>query len=318
MAVQFIPLMDLRVDFACKQLFGQPHSREILIALLQALLKRSGKDRIVDVIFPTEKGVRDENDRDFSRFTVIGYTECGERMQITMQIPNQFEMNRYTLHFWSESQALWARERSSCDVFQHSIVINVLDFNYIESMEDYHTSFQVSNNSQYSLQSDVVEVHFVELPKLRAKREAKLCTLKLGSLERWLSLFDAAEDESIRQMLQEAPGADPLIDQALLLWDRISRVPNNRRIYVYRQKTMQEDLSLQRDFKESLRLHEDVQKLLAETEKNRAIMQRDLQIAIAFHADIQKRRIVFEQLLQDTHKEIELTKQILNDKAYLQ
>ncbi|WP_334110485.1 PD-(D/E)XK nuclease family transposase, partial [Anoxybacillus sp.] len=43
--------LDLKMDFMFKQLFGHPSRKSITMAFLNALLHRTGDDRIIDVQF---------------------------------------------------------------------------------------------------------------------------------------------------------------------------------------------------------------------------------------------------------------------------
>jgi hypothetical protein len=43
-----VKYLDLKMDFMFKQLFGHPSRKSIMIAFLNALLHRTGDDRIVE------------------------------------------------------------------------------------------------------------------------------------------------------------------------------------------------------------------------------------------------------------------------------
>ncbi|MCT6923396.1 MAG: Rpn family recombination-promoting nuclease/putative transposase [Metasolibacillus sp.] len=44
-------LMDLKVDYAFKQLFGNEKNKEITVVFLNAILKRTGRDILTDISF---------------------------------------------------------------------------------------------------------------------------------------------------------------------------------------------------------------------------------------------------------------------------
>lgn len=45
------PLMDLKIDFAFKQLFANEQNKRITITFLNAILKRNQMDKITDIKF---------------------------------------------------------------------------------------------------------------------------------------------------------------------------------------------------------------------------------------------------------------------------
>ncbi|KAB8125831.1 Rpn family recombination-promoting nuclease/putative transposase [Gracilibacillus oryzae] len=73
-------LMDLKVDFAFKQLFGHDKNKHITIIFLNAILKREGDDRINNITFVnTEFSGEHENDKQ-SRLDILATTNKDERV----------------------------------------------------------------------------------------------------------------------------------------------------------------------------------------------------------------------------------------------
>ncbi|WP_373893857.1 PD-(D/E)XK nuclease family transposase [Virgibacillus sp. CBA3643] len=44
-------LMDLKIDYAFKQLFGNEKNKNITVVFLNAILQKTGRDRIKDISF---------------------------------------------------------------------------------------------------------------------------------------------------------------------------------------------------------------------------------------------------------------------------
>ena len=90
-------LMDLKIDFAFKALFGSPGSEPILIAFLNAALKRSGGNAItsVDLLNP-ELGPRYLDDKK-SILDIHARTEDGTRINIEIQLTNHGEVHTVLL-----------------------------------------------------------------------------------------------------------------------------------------------------------------------------------------------------------------------------
>nr|WP_308661260.1 Rpn family recombination-promoting nuclease/putative transposase [Alicyclobacillus sp. SP_1] len=94
-------LMDLKIDFAFKALFGSPGSEPILISFLNAALKRFGGQEItsVDLINP-ELGPKYLDDKK-SILDIHARTEDGTRINIEIQLANRQDMEKRTLCYWS-------------------------------------------------------------------------------------------------------------------------------------------------------------------------------------------------------------------------
>jgi len=71
-------LMDLKIDYAFKQLFGNEENKYITVIFLNAILKRMGRDRITDISFTnSEAGGEYDGDKQ-SRLDLLVITEAEE------------------------------------------------------------------------------------------------------------------------------------------------------------------------------------------------------------------------------------------------
>ena len=78
------PLMDPKNDLAFKLLFGQPRSAEMLMAFLNALLYRTGADKITAIEFANSEFAGDHKEDRGSRLDVYVRTDAGEHINIEM------------------------------------------------------------------------------------------------------------------------------------------------------------------------------------------------------------------------------------------
>ncbi|GAB3055598.1 Rpn family recombination-promoting nuclease/putative transposase [Virgibacillus ainsalahensis] len=85
-------LMDLKVDYAFKQLFGSEKNKDITVVFLNTILQRTGHDRITDITFSnTEAGGAYANDKQ-SRLDLLVVTNAGEWINVEIQFTNQYDM----------------------------------------------------------------------------------------------------------------------------------------------------------------------------------------------------------------------------------
>jgi predicted transposase/invertase (TIGR01784 family) len=113
-----------------------------------------------------------------------------------------------------------------------------LDFNYI-NLEKYHTSFTLREDVQndYVL-TDVLEIHFIEMPKFK-KLENK--DLKNDKLQRWMMFLrnDISEGE-----LNEIMDIDGDIKRAEERLEYLSADPQTQELYFEREKAIHDQANI--------------------------------------------------------------------------
>ena len=125
-ALRRIPLdkfIDLKVDFAFKQLFGNEKNKDITVVFLNAILKRTGRQAIKEIEFSNlEVGGEYQDDKQ-SRLDILVKTQDDEFINVEVQLTNQYDMVKRTLYYWSRIYN--SQVRSRVPVTQ-TIMINTL------------------------------------------------------------------------------------------------------------------------------------------------------------------------------------------------
>lgn len=79
-------LMDLKIDYAFKQLFGNKKNKNITVVFLNAILQKTGRDRIKDISFSnTESGAEYVDDKQ-SRLDLLVVTDANEWINVEIQV----------------------------------------------------------------------------------------------------------------------------------------------------------------------------------------------------------------------------------------
>lgn len=240
-------LMDLKIDFAFKALFGSPGSEPILIAFLNAALKRSGGNAItsVDLINP-ELGPRYLDDKK-SILDIHARTEDGTRINIEIQLANRQDMEKRTLYYWSCIFSDQMQKGMSYSELAQTVTINILNFRYVRATEAYHTTFHLYEDTDQFLLTDALEIHFMEIPKLLTNWRKRTVSLHEDRLVRWLLLLEAAEDDEIRNELETIAKEDPVMKEAFEKWEDISRDPQALSEYHSRRMAILDEASAIRE-----------------------------------------------------------------------
>src|SRR5699024_5287802 len=117
-------LMDLKIDFAFKQLFGSEKNKDITVVFLNAVLKRMGRERIKDISFTnTEAGGEYVDDKQ-SRLDLLVVTDANEWINVEIQFTNQYDMVKRSIYYWSGIYRGSLQKKMSYKELNPVIVIN--------------------------------------------------------------------------------------------------------------------------------------------------------------------------------------------------
>lgn len=242
-----MPLMDLKVDFAFKQLFGKPGNEPILIAFLNAALKLPENERITSIeILNSELEPKHLDDKK-SVLDIHARSENGVRINIEIQLANRYDMEKRTLYYWSRIYSGQLTEGMGYKELAKTITINILNFRFVKPTERYHTTFHLFEDEEDFILTDVLEIHFMEIPKLIVNWRRKAVNLHEDLLVRWLLLLEAGENEDIRRELEAIAMQDSTMKKAFEEWEDISRDPHAWAEYESRRKAILDDAAAVRE-----------------------------------------------------------------------
>ena len=143
-------------------------------------------------------------------------------------------MDKRTLFYWAKLFADQLNPGQPFEELKKTITINILDFSYVE-LDQYHTVFHLreDTNPEYKL-TDVVEIHFIELPKFR-----KLRADINNPLEQWLSFLEPSSEE-VLEMIKDQ---DPSIAKAEKILDWLGTDQETIRLYELREKAIHDKVT---------------------------------------------------------------------------
>jgi predicted transposase/invertase (TIGR01784 family) len=246
---RFMKLLDLRIDFAFKKLFGSKGSEQILASFLNAVLKRPESQKITHIQF-LERELSPEHLLDKkSILDIHAMASDGTRFNVEIQLSNEKNMEKRTLYYWSR---LYVAESISCGQpytdLNQTITINLVNFRlFPEYNHLYHTKFQVCEVHHHFPLTDIMEIHFIELPKFLLQWRQEQIAFHQDPLISWLLMLEAAEDENIYSLLEAIKMQDPIFKEAFAKWKELSRDPSAIREYEARHKEIMEQLAAVRE-----------------------------------------------------------------------
>lgn len=226
-------LLQPTVDFVFKRIFGAEENIDVLLAFVNAVFESAEVPLItsVEILNPfLDKGALHDK---MSVLDIRARTESGMLVNVEVQLWNRRDIERRTLYYWSKLYAGQLEEGENYRKLNKTITINILDFNYI-STERYHTVFHIREDHTNTLLTDMLEIHFVELRKLKEQA--------IG-VERRLVQWMLFLSTRTRERMEELAMQEPAIQKALTTLEFLSQDEETRRLYEERQRALHDYVS---------------------------------------------------------------------------
>ncbi|MDK3015927.1 Rpn family recombination-promoting nuclease/putative transposase [Bacillus sp. RB3] len=232
-------LVNLRIDFAFKQLFGTNGNEDILVAFLNTILKDSLESPIASLQLEDPHLLREYEEDKLSILDISATLNTGTKVNVEIQLNNNHDMIKRSLYYWGRLYTSQLQKGMPYSSLQKTITINLLNFVMFPEYEAFHTTRILWNQQHQKLLSDDIEVHIVENPKLLQQwREEKVNPWE-DSFVRWLLLLPANEDEYLTQTLEDiAMNQDPILQKAMNKWERMSQDSSFRQAYEAREMVL--------------------------------------------------------------------------------
>ena len=219
------PLLD---DYIFKRTFTRDDPNGILRDLLESILKI----KIRNVIVLNSEIPKDLLDEKASRLDIRAEIDNERIINIEMQVKYQSDIEKRSTLYMSKNISTQIKIAEKYGLLKPSIVINILNFNRYRRNSYHsvaHMKFEKTSKEEYvdlgynpeeETATDVLEMHFIELPKFIKKNpEAKT------KLEQWLWLIAGREDKIKMSKLD-----NPEVKKAMKLVEEVLSDPVEREI----------------------------------------------------------------------------------------
>ncbi|HFK1451131.1 TPA: Rpn family recombination-promoting nuclease/putative transposase [Bacillus pacificus] len=235
-------LVNLRIDFAFKQLFGTNGSEDILIAFLNAMLQESLESPIASLQLEDPHLHREHANDKLSILDISATLDTGTKVNVEIQLNNNHDMVKRSLYYWGKLYTSQLQKGLPYSALRKTITINLLNFIMFLDHKEFHTTGTLWNTQQQKLLSDDIEIHIVEIQKLTEQwLEEKVNPWK-DPFVRWLLLLSANEDEHLTKLLEDiAMNQDPILQKAINKWERMSQDSSFRQAYDAREKVLMDE-----------------------------------------------------------------------------
>jgi predicted transposase/invertase (TIGR01784 family) len=207
--------LDPKLDIVFKMLFGHPDNRELLVSFLTAVLRPSSPIRAVYVESePLKPAV---NDKEIALDIHVELVD-GQQINVEMQSEPRPCRRERALYYWARMHAGQLDRGDGYNQLCRSVVVLILGFNEFRG-ERFHSLFRVREVHDSEEFSEQLEVHVLELPKLRTNPNSDE-----PKVVEWGKFFAATSDAQLEELAMK----DPDLRQAKVALERLSADPEAR------------------------------------------------------------------------------------------
>ena len=216
------------VDFVFKRIFGDERNKDVLVDFLNSIFESAHRPLIesVEILNPfiDKEALTDK----MSVLDIRARTESKTLVNVEIQLLNAGDMPKRTLFYWSRLYTEQLEEGDPYRSLQRTIAVNILDTSIIENAQ-YHNIYHVREDTTGEWLTDALEIHFLELRKLR--ESAQGITRRLV---RWMLFLSARTKEQMNDLARE----EPMMAKALTTLEFLSQDDQARHLYEARQKAL--------------------------------------------------------------------------------
>ena len=233
-------LLNPKIDFVFKKIFGSEKHPGVLISFLNAVLKP--KNNITDVEIKNTDIDKSYIEDKFLRLDVKAVTSKNEIINIEIQLKNEYNMIQRSLYYWSKLYEEQLEEGDRYDKLCRTVCINILDFKYLKN-DRFHNGYRLKEIETNEELTDLEEIHFIEIPKLKKINSEKDI---VDVLEGWVEFLRDPESEVVRKLEMTNKEIREAKDELY----RLSRNSKERELYYLREKSLRDEISALANAKE--------------------------------------------------------------------
>ena len=166
-------------------------------------------------------------------------TSSKETINIEIQLKNENNMIKRSLYYLSKMYEEQLGEGDDYAKLERTICINILNFKYL-STEVFHTGYRFKEMYTHEELTDVMELHFIEIPKLPKESDEK------DMLVAWTEFLRDPESEKVRSLELTVKELREAKDELI----RMSNDAKQRALYEMRAKILKDKNSALNQAKE--------------------------------------------------------------------
>ena len=229
------------VDFVFKLLFGDTKRTERLKSLLSSILQLP-LEAFQDLAIMNPNLPPNFAGDKYGILDVRAAMTDGRQINIEIQVLPYAAMPERTLYYWGKMYTQQLAEGESFADLKKCITINIMDYNF-PLVNKVHSVYHVVEDENGSRLADVLEIHFLDLEKLRSGQDIEGLN---PSMHKWLRFLAAKRKEEFELLAKE----DKELNRAYERLQQISADDEARIWYELRQKGILDQRTIEAEGRE--------------------------------------------------------------------
>ncbi|WP_433584024.1 Rpn family recombination-promoting nuclease/putative transposase [Paenibacillus amylolyticus] len=229
-------LLDPKNDYVFKRIFGSEENKDVLLAFLNHTFKNAGESLLTEIVLINPYLDKDTPRDKQSILDIRAKTDQGELINVEMQLFNQYDLEKRTLFYWGKQYSGQLLEGQRYSQLKKCVAINIVNFKMLAN-DQYHNVFHLREDHTDIPLTDVIEIHFMEIPKLNDEN----IQMKDG-LVRWLLFLKGMTRSSWEALMMHEP--EPALKKAMSVLEFLSQDEQARQRYIDRQKFLWDEASM--------------------------------------------------------------------------
>lgn len=225
------PIVKLKLDVIFKRVFGNENNKDIIAALLSALLEIP-RESIEEIYISNVELTPEYFDRKFSRLDLRMEVD-GRIVNVEMQVNREDDFQERTLFYWAKMYGEELKTGEEYGLLKRTVCINIINFDLFDC-EDYHSHFKVMESERHEVLSDKFAIHFFELKKIDNVK-------KNQAMEDWLHLINAETEGDLMEIQKTT--AIPEVKNTIVMLRELSADEKVRQEAYYREKRLHDEAS---------------------------------------------------------------------------
>ena len=217
-------------DVIFKMIFGDKRHPRILIHFLNSVIRPDSPITSIDIKqtelskdLVSQKGVR---------LDIVATTENNEIISIEMQKGREPHMVARSLFYWSKLFSGQLEVSESYKNLHRTISINILDFKLFEKDKRFWRKAVLLDKETNEELTDLLELHFIELGKMKEMREDSPITF-------WIEFFKDPYSEKVKELCEYVPE----IKEAKEVFEKAKADPEAQELIRLREKGLRDYIS---------------------------------------------------------------------------
>ena len=223
-------------DVFFKYLLGDVKRKTLTLSFINSILNRTEGNLFTDLDFLDKELTPIEQEGKISILDIRARMNDGTQVNIEVQVCKDPDMAKRSLYYWSKMYSGELHEGEPYNKLMQAISINLMDFNAFPQYTACHHSYHICNDETHDRLLDDLEMHFIELEKIRI---GDIRNLKKS--EQWIAYFSNQCSDEEREALAMS---EPAIKEAMRSEMYFTQDEKLRRKYEIQEKARRDYISM--------------------------------------------------------------------------